>query len=87
VAQIQAVHVHRCTAAHVQQALHHLCWTFQEQGCFATTLLDQGVIPLQVLQGLHFRPTEDHMIFSVRGPRAAIAAFETVRPPYFIDFS
>ena len=84
--QIQTVYATHCTAAHLQQALHHLGRWLQDEGCFAVTLLDQGVIPHHVLQTLHFRPGEDQMLFAVRGPRSSIAAFTTVQPPYGLDF-
>jgi hypothetical protein len=83
--RLQAVHAHQCTGAHLVQALHHLCGVFQEQGCFLASALDHGVLPHEVFQALGFRAIDDTRMFAVRGPQAAIQAFATVRPPFFLD--
>jgi hypothetical protein len=83
--RIQAVYAHHCTSAHLSQALHHLCGVFQDHGCFLAGVLDHGVIPHEVFHTLAFRSIGDTRMFAVRGPRAAIQAFETVQPPFFID--
>jgi hypothetical protein len=83
--RLQAVHVHQCTCTHLLQALHHLCGVFQEQGCFLAGALDHGVLPHEVFHALGFRAIDDTRMFAVRGPRAAIEAFATVRAPFFLD--
>jgi hypothetical protein len=83
--RIQTIHAHHCAPAHLSQALHHICCTFRDQGCFLAGVLDHGVIPHEVLQALTFRSIGDTRLFAVRGPRDAIQAFATVRPPFFID--
>jgi GNAT superfamily N-acetyltransferase len=85
--QIHTVYTHQCTPDHLRQALHHLCLFFHQHRCYGATILDQGVVPHDVLHTLHFRPSTDHLIFAVRGLRPAIQPFATVSPPYFLDFS
>jgi GNAT superfamily N-acetyltransferase len=83
--RLQTVYAHHCAPEHLSRALHWLCCFFQDQGCCLVGLLDHGVIPHEVLRALSFRPTGEKRVFAVRGPQAAIRAFETVYPPYFID--
>jgi len=85
--QIQTVHALQSTPLQLQQALQHLCLFFQQHQCYGATILDQGVIPHEALHRLHFHPTEDTLLFAVRGPGAAIAPFAAVLPPYYLDFS
>jgi hypothetical protein len=87
VGQIHTIHTQQCTPLHLERMLHHLGVYFSAHGCFAMTLYDQGVIPHDLLRRLGFRPSEDQYLFAVRGPRQAIDAFSTVRPPFFMDFT
>lgn len=87
VGQIHSVHAQDCTPAHLEHVLHHLGLFFHEQGCFAISLCDEGVIPPDVLRQLGFHPSDDQYVFAVRGPRRAIESFTTVQPPFFLDFT
>lgn len=85
--QIQTVHAARCTPEHLRQALHHVCQFFRERQCYGATILDQGVVPHEVLEAVRFRPTHDRRIFVVRGPGAILAPFAEVSPPYCLDIA
>jgi hypothetical protein len=84
---IQCLHPEHCTPAHLERVLLHLGHWFLEQGCFAMSLYDLGVIPHELLHRLGFKPSEDRYAYAVRGPRRAIEPFTTVQPPFFIDFT
>ena len=71
----------------VEKVLQHLGHRLGERGCFALSLVDMGVVPLEVLEKLGFRQTEDVITFAARGPQDTIAAFEGLQPPFFLDFT
>ncbi len=83
---IQTVYAHLCTPLHLQQALHHLCHYLQRQGCVVVSMLDHRAIPSAVLHALNFRPTGGSRLFSVRGSEAVMQRFETIHPPYVLDW-
>ena len=84
---IQSLHTEHCSPAHLERVLLHLGQVFLEHGCFAMSLYDLGVIPLELLHRLGFKPSEARYDYAVRGPRRAIDQFITVKPPFFIDFT
>jgi GNAT superfamily N-acetyltransferase len=84
---LHSLHAAQCTPAHLERVLQHLGHFFLDQGCFAMSLYDLGVIPPELLQRLGFRPSEDRYAYAVRGPRATIAPFATAQPPFFLDFT
>jgi hypothetical protein len=83
---IQSLHSEHCTPAHLERVLLHLGHWFLEQGCFAMSLYDLGIMPHELWYRLGLKPSEDHYAYAVRGPRRALAPFATVQPPFFIDF-
>lgn len=87
VGAIQSLHTAHCTPAHLEPVLLHLGQWFLEQGCFAMSLYDLGMIPHALLVRLGFKPSEERYVYAVRGPRRAIKPFATVQPPFFIDFT
>jgi GNAT superfamily N-acetyltransferase len=87
VGAIHSLHAAQCTPAHLEQVLRHLGQLFLDQGCFAMSLYDLGVIPPALLQHLGFRPSKDRYAYAVRGPRRIIDPFTTVQPPFFLDFT
>ena len=50
--------------------VHRLALHLTGQGCFAMTLLDQGVLPRAVLEDLGFVPSGTTITFAARGPQA-----------------
>ena len=84
---IQSLHSVDCTADHLGRVLLHLAQVFQQHNCFAVSLYDVGVIPTELLYRLGFHASEDRYAYAVRGPNQEIAAFATVQPPFFIDFT
>lgn len=85
VGRVQTVYAQNCTPQHLHQALQHLCGVFQDQGCYAMGVLDQGVIPPTVLDALAFRPLDDARVFAVRGLATTLQAFDGVQPPFCFD--
>ena len=77
----------RGTDAEIEDIVHHMGLFLAQRGCFAMTLVDMGMVPRSVLENLGFSPTEDLITFAARGPRGTIAAFEGLRPPFYLDFT
>ncbi len=87
VGQLQLLLAPGCTDAQIENIVHHLALFLLERGCFAMTLVDMGMVPRGVLATLGFSATEDLITFAARGPKSTIAAFEGLRPPFFLDFT
>ncbi|MNC98246.1 hypothetical protein D3C83_161490 [compost metagenome] len=51
------------------------------------TLLDVGVLPRPVLDGLGFAPSDTTITFAARGPKRNLEAFANLTPPFFLDFT
>lgn len=83
--RLQTLHNHHCTSAQLRQALLHLCHLCQRQGCLFVGVLDHGVLPLDVLQGLNFRSTGESRVYLIRGSAAVVAPFAGVKAPYCLD--
>jgi GNAT superfamily N-acetyltransferase len=87
IGQLQLLLAPGCSAAEIEEVVHHMGLFLADRGCFAMTLVDMGMIPRGVLESLGFSPTEDLITFAARGPRSTIAAFDGLSPPFFIDFT
>ena len=87
IGQLQLLLAPRCTDAQLEEVVHHMGLFLADLGCFAMSLLDMGVVPRTVLEGLGFSPTQDLITFAARGPKSTIAAFEGLQPPFFVDFT
>ena len=87
IGQLQLLLAPRGTDAEIEDIVHHMGLFLAQRGCFAMTLVDMGMVPRSVLENLGFSPTEDLITFAARGPRGTIAAFEGLRPPFYLDFT
>ena len=87
IGQLQLLLAPRCTDAELEDILHHMGLFLAQRGCFAMTLVDMGMVPRAILESLGFSPTEDLITFAARGPKSTIAAFEGLRPPFYLDFT
>jgi GNAT superfamily N-acetyltransferase len=87
IGQLQLLAAPGSTGAQIESVVHHMGLFLAERGCFAITLLDTGVAPRSVLDRLGFTATDTLITFAARGPKRTIAAFEGLRPPFFLDFA
>ena len=86
IGQLQFLLAPGCSEAEIERVVHQMGLFLADRGCFALSLVDMGMIPRGVLERLGFSPTEGFITFAARGPKSTIAAFEGLRPPFFVDF-
>ena len=87
IGQLQFFLAPGCSEEEISSAVRQLGIFLTDRDCFAMTLVDMGMVPRAVLEGLGFEPSDDRVTFAARGPRTTIEAFEVLSPPLFLDFT
>ncbi|MCH9673375.1 MAG: hypothetical protein K0U93_18190 [Gammaproteobacteria bacterium] len=85
--QVQGIFGRGLNQENSAQVLTALLHFFRGLGCMAAGIFDTGGLAPAALRGAGLELDDDRYYYAVRGPTANISLFDTVRPPYFIDFS
>ena len=87
IGQVQLVLAPGCSHQQHARVGRFMAHFLRDRGCFAMSTVDMGMIPSVALEESGYVELPVHVTFAVRGPRANVSLFESIEPPFFVDFA